>query len=194
MRVLTAILMGVFMVAMAAGSAQAKDKETVAVIHTDKGDIVFKFLPDAAPKSAENFEKLAKSGFYNGLTFHRVEPNFVIQGGDPKGNGMGGPNEADLKKAYGTIPDWVKQDRMGGYTIPAEIKAPHIDGAVAMARLGDQVNPTKASSASQFYICTGAQHFLDGGYTVFGQVVEGMDVVRKIQRGDKMLSVTIKER
>lgn len=193
MRLLTTILMGVFMVALAAGSAQAKDKEQVAVIHTDKGDIVIKFLPDVAPKHVENFEKLAKSGFYNGLTFHRVEPNFVIQGGDPKGNGMGGPSEADLKKAYGTVPDWVKQGRTG-YTIPAEIKGPHVDGAVAMARLGDQVNPQRASSASQFYICVGAQHFLDGGYTVFGQVVEGMDVVRKIQRGDKMLSVTIKER
>src|SRR5512135_1101687 len=172
MRLLSTILMGVFMVALASGSAQAKDKETVAVIHTDKGDIVFKFLPDAAPKSVENFEKLAKSGFYNGLTFHRVEPNFVIQGGDPKGNGMGGP----------------------GYTIPAEIKAPHVDGAVAAARLGDAVNPKKASSGSQFYICLGPQHFLDGNYTVFGQVIEGMDVVKKIQRGDKMLSVTIKEK
>jgi peptidyl-prolyl cis-trans isomerase B (cyclophilin B) len=192
MRLLTKILMGVFMVALASGPAMAKEK--VAVIHTDKGDIVFKFLPDSAPKTVTNFEKLTESGFYNGLTFHRVEPGFVIQGGDPKGNGMGGPAEADLKKAYGTIPDYVKQGPMGGYTIPAEIKAPHIDGAVAMARLGDQVNPSKASSASQFYICMGAQHFLDGGYTVFGQVVEGMDVVRKIQRGDKMLSVTIKER
>jgi len=140
----------------------------MAVIKTEKGDIVIEFLEDIAPEHSANFKKLAGEGFYNGLTFHRVEPGFVIQGGDPDGNGMGGP----------------------GYTIPAEIKAPHVDGAVAMARTGDAVNPQRRSSGSQFYICLGPQHFLDGAYTVFGQVTSGMDVVKKIQRGDKMVEVT----
>lgn len=165
-------LLALVMVALAFGTSFAKEKEKVVVIKTEKGNIVIKLMADAAPKHVENFLKLTKEGFYNGLTFHRVEPNFVVQGGDPAGNGTGGP----------------------GYTIPAEIKAPHIDGAVAAARLGDGANPKRASSGSQFYICLGAQHFLDNQYTVFGQVVEGMDVARKIQRGDKMLSVTIKEK
>ncbi|HEY3347298.1 MAG TPA: peptidylprolyl isomerase [Nitrospirota bacterium] len=146
--------------------------QEVAVVHTEKGDIVISFLDNDAPKHVANFKKLTAEGFYNGLTFHRVEPNFVIQGGDPKGNGMGGP----------------------GYTIPAEIKAPHIDGAVAAARLGDMANPERKSSGSQFYICLGPQHFLDNQYTVFGQVIEGMDVARKITRGDKMISVKLEER
>jgi cyclophilin family peptidyl-prolyl cis-trans isomerase len=165
-------LLALVMVTLTFGTSFAKEKEKVVVIKTEKGDIVISLMKDVAPKHVENFLKLTKEGFYNGLTFHRVEPNFVIQGGDPAGNGTGGP----------------------GYTIPAEIKAPHIDGAVAAARLGDGANPKRASSGSQFYICLGPQHFLDGQYTVFGQVVEGMDVARKIQRGDKMLSVTIKEK
>src|SRR3990172_5773257 len=127
----------------AAGTAQAKEKGKVATIKTDKGTIVISFLKDDAPKHVENFVKLAQSGFYNGLTFHRVEPGFVIQGGDPKGNGTGGPGEAAMKKAYGTVPDWAQPGPMGSYTIPAEIKAPHIDGAVAAARTGDQMNPQK---------------------------------------------------
>jgi len=174
--------------AMTVGAAEAKDQ--VAVIKTTKGNIVIELNGKDAPKHVENFVKLAKSGFYNGLTFHRVEPGFVVQGGDPAGNGTGGPSDADMKKAYGKVPDWVKQDA-GGYTIPAEIKAPHVDGAVAMARTN---NPEKRSSASQFYICMGPQGFLDGNYTVFGQVTEGMDVVRKINVGDKMVSVTIKDK
>lgn len=112
----------------------------------------------AAPKTVENFVKLAESGFYNCLTFHRVAKDFVVQGGDPEGNGTGGP----------------------GYTIPAEIKLPHTKGAIAMARTGDQVNPTRASSGSQFYIALQPLPMLDGAYTVFGQVTSGMDVVEKI--------------
>jgi len=168
------IMMFASMFGLVAGMAFAAGSkgEDVAVIKTDKGDIVIKFYPEAAPKHVANFEKLAKEGFYNGLTFHRVVPGFVIQGGDPQGNGTGGP----------------------GYTIPAEIKMPHTDGAVAAARLGDQVNPKRESSGSQFYICLGPQPHLDGQYTVFGQVIEGMDVARKIQKGDKMISVTIEKR
>ncbi|MCX7785807.1 MAG: peptidylprolyl isomerase [candidate division WOR-3 bacterium] len=124
------------------------------------GKIKIELYTQDAPLTCANFIKLAQQGFYNGLTFHRVIPGFVIQGGDPKGDGTGGP----------------------GYTIPAEInpKFKHIRGTVATARLGDQVNPTKASSGSQFYICLAPTPHLDGNYTIFGQVVDGMDVVDKI--------------
>ena len=193
MGILGRLFLTAALVALIANQAIAKEKDPVVVIKTEKGDITVKLLKEDAPKHVENFIKLAKSGFYDGLTFHRVEPGFVIQGGDPKGNGTGGPDEAAEKKAYGKIPDWVKPGPSGDYTIPAEIKAPHIDGALAMARTGDQVNPERRSSGSQFYICNGPQHFLDGQYSVFGQVTSGMDVVRKIQRGDKMISVKVKE-
>ncbi len=111
-----------------------------------------------APKSSQNFAKLASLGFYDCLTFHRVIEGFVVQGGDPEGTGAGGP----------------------GYTIPAEIKLPHKKGSIAMARTGDQVNPKRDSSGSQFYIALQDLPQLDNQYTVFGQVVEGMDVVSKI--------------
>ena len=140
-----------------------------AVLHTSKGDIICELNYQEAPLSVTNFIQLARGGFYNGLTFHRVEPNFVIQGGDPKGTGTGGP----------------------GYTIPAEIGLSHIQGALAWARLPDQVNPGKRSSGSQFYITLAKTAFLDGQYSVFGQTVAGMDVVKKIQVGDKINSVEI---
>lgn len=139
--------------------------EPIAVLETTKGVIKFKFFTADAPGTCENFIKLAVSNFYNGLTFHRVEPNFVIQGGDPSGNGTGGP----------------------GYNIKAEFnKNPHLDGTVAMARAQDP-----DSAGSQFYICLAAVPFLDGKYTVFGQVTEGLDVVHKIKIGDKMTKVYI---
>lgn len=112
----------------------------------------------AAPKTVENFVKLSESGFYDCLTFHRIAKDFVVQGGDPSGNGTGGP----------------------GYTIPAEIKLLHTKGAIAMARTGDEVNPKRDSSGSQFYIALSALPMLDNQYTVFGQVTEGMDIVAKI--------------
>lgn len=145
--------------------------DEVAVIKTAKGTIKFTFFCDDAPKHAAAFVELAEKGFYDGTTFHRVEPNFVIQGGDPisrDGGGMvgtGGP----------------------GYNLAAEFNSrPHLDGTVAMARSG---HPD--SAGSQFYICLGQQSFLDGNYTVFGQVTEGLDVVHAIGRGDVMDSVTI---
>lgn len=139
--------------------------EPIAVLETTKGVIKFKFFTADAPATCENFIKLAVSNFYNGLTFHRVEPNFVIQGGDPAGNGTGGP----------------------GYNIKAEFnKNLHLDGTVAMARSNDP-----DSAGSQFYICLAAVPFLDGKYTVFGQVTEGLDVVHKIAIGDKMTKVYI---
>lgn len=122
------------------------------------GKIVVEPNAQAAPKTSENFLKLVDAGFYDCLTFHRVARNFVVQGGDPAGNGSGGP----------------------GFTIPAEIGLLHKKGSIAMARLGDEANPTKASSGSQFYIALNDLPMLDGAYTVFGQVVSGMDVVEKI--------------
>jgi peptidyl-prolyl cis-trans isomerase B (cyclophilin B) len=143
----------------------------VATISTQKGDIVVDLDAGAAPQTVNNFVFLATQGFYDGLTFHRVEPDFVIQGGDPLGTGTGGP----------------------GYTVPAEIELEHMKGAIAMARTGDDVNPERASSGSQFYITLEATPFLDGAYTAFGQVVEGMDVVESIERGDVIESITIEE-
>ena len=138
----------------------------IAVIETDSGHIFFRFYESEAPGHAANFKKLAREGFYNGCTFHRVVPGFVIQGGDPlskdediSDDGRGGP----------------------GYTIPAELGVKHTRGSVAAARQGDQVNPEKRSSGSQFYICMKDLPNLDaGGYSVFGQVVQGMDVADKI--------------
>ena len=141
-----------------------------AVIHTSKGDIVCELNSQKAPLSVTNFIQLAQAGFYNNLTFHRVVPNFVVQGGDPQGTGSGGP----------------------GYTLPAEIGLPHTQGALAWARLPDSVNPKKRSSGSQFYVTLVETPFLDGAYTVFGQVTSGMDVVEKIQRGDVIESISVK--
>lgn len=146
------------------------NKKYIAVIKTSKGEIECELYAKDAPLSVTNFKRLADGGFYNGLTFHRVEPGFVVQGGDPKGNGTGGP----------------------GYTIPAEIKKTHTKGALAWARTGDEVNPQRRSSGSQFYITLAPTPFLDGGYTVFGQTVKGMDVVEKIQRGDTIEAITVR--
>jgi cyclophilin family peptidyl-prolyl cis-trans isomerase len=142
-----------------------------ATISTDKGDIIVQLDAGTAPQTVNNLVFLSREGFYDGLTFHRVEPGFVIQGGDPLGSGRGGP----------------------GYTVPAEIKLPHVEGAIAMARQGDQVNPTRASSGSQFYITLAPTPFLDGGYTAFGQVIGGMDVVKSIAVGDFIDTITISE-
>ena len=147
------------------------NKIYVATITTSKGDIVISLDAKSAPQTVNNFVFLANQGFYDGLTFHRVEPGFVIQGGDPQGNGRGGP----------------------GYTVPGEFKLKHVEGAIAMARLGDQVNPKRDSSGSQFYITLAATPFLDGTYTVFGQVTQGMDSVNKIAVGDTIQRLVISE-
>ena len=136
-----------------------------ARIKTKKGDIVFTFYPNDAKQHSAAFIKLAQAGFYDGLTFHRVEPGFVIQGGCPQGTGTGGP----------------------GYNLDAEFNdRPHVKGTVAMAR---SANPN--SAGSQFYICLGDASFLNKQYTVFGQVSEGQAVVDAIRVGDVMESVTI---
>ena len=152
-------------------TAEMKDKpvlveEEIITLTTSEGVIVIKLDAVAAPKHAENVKKLVKEGFYDGTTFHRVIPGFMIQGGDP------------LSK------DQAKRSEHGtggpGYTVPAEIGKKHKRGSLAAARQGDQVNPKRESSGSQFYICVVDTTFLDGQYTVFGEVIEGMDVADKI--------------
>jgi peptidylprolyl isomerase/peptidyl-prolyl cis-trans isomerase B (cyclophilin B) len=142
-------------------------KQTGVITLEKGGEIRLEFFPADAPKTVENFVTLAKKGFYNGLNFHRVVPDFVVQGGCPKGNGTGGP----------------------GYTIKAEFnKQKHVRGTLAMARSQDP-----DSAGSQFYICYGNTPHLDGQYTVFGKVVSGMELVDRIKQGDKMTSVAIAE-
>lgn len=174
---------GLFGVLMAQTTAQA---EEVAVIDTSLGVIEVRFFADKAPGHVKNFTDLAKKGFYNGTTFHRVIPGFMIQGGDPNtktddrsSHGMGGP----------------------GYTIKAEFNdTPHKRGILSMARAQDP-----NSAGSQFFIVVKDSNFLDHQYTVFGEVTKGMDVVDKIvnvqrDRADNpldkvvMKSVTIENR
>ena len=139
-----------------------------AVIETEKGIIKAGLYTDKAPITVKNFIDLTNSGFYNGLTFHRVEPGFVVQGGDPKGDGTGG----------------------SGKTIPLEISQElrHVKGALAMARSQD---PDSASS--QFYKMLDETPLLDGNYAVFGKVVMGMDVVEKIKVGDRINKAYIRD-
>ena len=138
-----------------------KMSETTAIIETKFGNMELRFFPDVAPNHVNNFIELAKKGFYDGTTFHRVIPGFMIQGGDPNSknpdrskHGMGGP----------------------GYTIKAEFnEKPHKRGTLSMAR---SANPD--SAGSQFFICVADAPFLDRQYTVFGEVTSGMDVADKI--------------
>ena len=139
---------------------------TVAVLETAQGRIVIELADRDAPLTAANFRALIRKRFYDGTCFHRVIPGFMIQGGDPNSrdsdpfnDGLGGP----------------------GYTLPAEIKLPHVRGAVATARLGDAANPRRESSGSQFFIDVADRPDLDrGGYTVFGHVISGMEAVDRI--------------
>jgi cyclophilin family peptidyl-prolyl cis-trans isomerase len=141
---------------------------TKVKISTEKGDMIAELYDNDTPKTVENFLKLIGDKFYDGLTFHRVIPNFVIQGGCPIGNGTGGP----------------------GYTIPCEVSAPrqfHDRGVLSMAHAG------RNTGGSQFFICInrqGTQH-LDGNHTCFGKVIEGLDVITKIAPNDKMLTVSV---
>ncbi len=138
-----------------------------AVLDTTKGVITFELYEDFAPITAQNFIDLAEKGFYNGLTFHRYVAGFVIQGGDPLGNGMGGSDK----------------------TIPLEV-TPNLKhdaaGVVAMARSQD---PNSASS--QFYITLAPARNLDMGYAVFGRVTDGLESVLELRQGDKINTVTI---
>jgi peptidyl-prolyl cis-trans isomerase B (cyclophilin B) len=128
--------------------------ESRAVLKTSMGDITLEFLPDKAPRTCENFVKLARKGFYDGLTFHRVIKGFMVQGGCPKGDGTSGP----------------------GYTIRAEFNdTPHVQGVVSMARGNDP-----HSAGSQFFIVHGEARYLDSRYTAFARVTDGEEVVEKI--------------
>jgi cyclophilin family peptidyl-prolyl cis-trans isomerase len=122
------------------------------------GTMKVSFFTKDAPKNVTNVANLAIKGFYNGLTFHRIIPGFVVQGGDPKGDGTGGP----------------------GYDVQAEIKHKHLKGSMSMARTGDEVNPQRRSSGSQFYLCLEALPQLDNQYTVIGDMVEGIDVLEQL--------------
>ncbi|MCA9477598.1 MAG: peptidylprolyl isomerase [Nanoarchaeota archaeon] len=138
-------------------------------IDTNKGVIIAEIYEEQVPVTAKNFLDLVRSGFYDGLTFHRYVPGFVIQGGDPDGDGTGG----------------------SGTTIPLEIVEglKHDKGVLAMARSSD---PNSASS--QFYITLEAAPHLDGSYAIFGRVVQGMDVVENLRQGDVMQRVFIIEK
>ena len=145
-----------------------------ATFDTTKGIIVAQLAEDDAPLTTANFIALAESGFYNGLTFHRYAPGFVIQGGDPDGNGMGGSG----KNIKGEFKD-------NGVSNPGRHDSA---GVLAMARSG---NPDSASS--QFYFTLAAAPHLDSGYAVFGKVTSGLEAVMALRQGDKMNSVTISE-
>jgi len=144
---------------------QQKFPKGTVIIETSMGNIAIALNDSAAPKHSANFRKLAKEGFYEGTTFHRVMPGFMIQGGDP--------NSKD---------DDRSNDGLGGpsYKIDAEIRLTHAAGVIAAARQDDAVNPQRQSNGSQFYITVAAAKFLDGQYSVFGRVIDGMDVANKI--------------
>lgn len=137
-------------------------------ISTEKGDMIAELYDDATPITVKNFLDLINKGFYNGLNFHRVLPDFVIQGGCPQGTGRGGP----------------------GHTIQCETGGPnqyHDRGVLSMAHAG------KNTGGSQFFICHGRQNtqHLDGHHTCFGKVVEGLDVIDMINQGDKINSIEV---
>ncbi|MEZ4861273.1 MAG: peptidylprolyl isomerase [Caldilineaceae bacterium] len=143
-------------------------KSYKATIATNRGDIVLELYPEHAPKTVNNFVFLAKEGFYDGVTFHRVISNFMIQGGDPTGSGRGGPG-------------YKFEDETRGNPLK------HGSKVISMANAGPNTN------GSQFFITHSPQPHLDGKHTVFGKVVEGADVVDAIRQGDSMTSVTISE-
>lgn len=147
--------------------AAAKEADEVAVLDTTQGKIVIELHPDFAPVTVANFRKLIKRKYYDGVIFHRYIGDFMIQGGDPNGDGTGGP----------------------GYTIKDEFnERKHLTGTVAMAKTA-----APNSAGSQFYICLAPAPHLNSGYTVFGQVIQGMDNVFKLRQGDKMTKVTLED-
>jgi len=137
-------------------------------IETNRGEIELDFYPQYAPKTVNNFVFLAREGFYDGVTFHRVIPDFVIQGGDPTGTGRGGPG-------------YRFEDEVAGNPLK------HERGVMSMANAGPGTN------GSQFFITHSPQPHLNGKHTVFGKVVHGLDVVDAIQQGDRMVHVSIVE-
>lgn len=138
----------------------ALDLENTLHLHLKDGLVVIELLADIAPGHVAQLKELAREGFYDGIVFHRVIEGFMAQTGDPTGTGMGGSNRPDLKAEFS--------------------KTPHVRGAVSMARSS---NPNSANS--QFFICFDDANFLDGQYTLFGRVVEGMEFVDMIKKGDQ---------
>ncbi len=142
-------------------------KQYNATIETEKGKLVLELFASDVPVTVNNFVFLARERFYDGTTFHRVIPGFMAQGGDPTGTGTGGP----------------------GYTFADEFtEHTHVAGALSMANAGTNTN------GSQFFITYNPQHHLDGKHSVFGQLIEGMDVLEKIESGDSIIRITIDER
>ncbi|MEK9167620.1 MAG: peptidylprolyl isomerase [Patescibacteria group bacterium] len=152
----------------------AKISATSAVIKTDKGDITLELYPSDAPKTVTNFATLAKNGYYNNLTFHRVVPGFVIQGGDPNGNGSGGVS------IYGAKFEDELNPNATSY------KTGYLEGVLAMANAGPNTN------GSQFFIMLANNTSLPKNYTIFGKVTSGLDVVHKIAVGDKISTITVR--
>ena len=151
--------------------ATIKDPENTLIMETTKGQVVIELRPDLAPKHVERIKKLAREGFYDGIVFHRVIDGFMAQTGDPTGTGMGG----------------------SGKKLDAEFsREPHVRGTCSMAR-----SQSPNSADSQFFICFDAAGFLDGQYTVWGKVTEGMENIDKIKRGepvkdpDKIVSMKV---
>jgi len=139
----------------------------IITIELETGVVTIELYPEVAPKTVESFKKLISQGFYDGLTFHRVIPGFMAQGGDPEGTGMGGP----------------------GFSLKAEFNdKKHVRGTLAMARSSDP-----DSAGSQFYICYGPQPHLDGQYTIFGQVTDGMELIDDVSNGTVMKKLSIVE-
>lgn len=145
------------------------EKVYICSIETDRGMIELELFPRYAPKTVNNFVFLAREGYYDGVIFHRVISNFVIQGGDPTGTGRGGPG-------------YRFEDEFSGNPLV------HETGAISMANAGPGTN------GSQFFITHSPQPHLDGRHTVFGKVVQGQDVVDAICQGDKMITVAIREK
>jgi cyclophilin family peptidyl-prolyl cis-trans isomerase len=148
-----------------------------AVLETSQGNLYFELLPEEAPWHVANFKYLADKGFYNGLRFHLYMPGYLIQGGDPKGNGSGGP----------------------GYVLPAEFsERNHRFGTLGMARIPDgytkkkrALNPQRNSNGSQFHILLGDAPHMDGRYTVFGKLTGGQEVLARLRKGDTITKLTV---
>jgi len=155
-----------------------------AIIETDKGTIRVDLDETKAPITVKNFVDLAKSGFYDGLTFHRVEPGFVIQGGDPRGNGTGGSDQEIPLEIWA---EGAAEPTVGKTLSPGQKPVIKHDtaGVISMARTNDP-----NSATSQFFLTLGNASFLDGQYAAFGKSAD-TDVIQAIRKGDKMLSVTI---
>ena len=157
----------------------SKDQK-VAVISTKFGDMVVEFFPDVAPKHVENFQILAEEGYYNGTTFHRVIPGFMIQGGDPNSKDLDRMNDGTGGRA-GKFFGIGRENDPESWTVPAEFNdTPHQRGTLSMAR-----SQNIDSGSSQFFICHDNAPFLDGQYTVFGQLISGIEVVDDIVNSER---------